>query len=407
MVRRFPALSETFVLNQITGLIDLGHEVDIYTTVPGSDSGVHPDVRRYGLLDRTRSLQVPRGYLRRFAGGARRFVRGILSRPRMAIRAVSPLHQGRSAVTLRPLYMAGPFFRAGCYDVVHCHYGVLGQTGLMLRELGVPFGPLIVSFHGFDITSTLREKGEHFYDGLFRRADMFLPISRNWRNRLLSLGCPADRTHVHHMAVDCDRFAFRARGVGEGEPVRLVSVARLVEKKGLEYSIRAVAELLEQGLDLRYTVIGDGELGGRLRRLSSKLGVDGRVELVGSKAQDAVLEHLDQSHILLAPSVTAASGDQEGIPVVIMEAMAMGLPVVSTLHSGIPELVDDGATGLLVPERDSRALAAAVRSLAEAPQRWPEMGAAGRRRVEEEFSAEVQVARLERLYRTACRRGPR
>ncbi len=114
--------------------------------------------------------------------------------------------------------------------------------------------------------------------------------------------------------------------------------------------------------------------------------------------QDEVAELLRDSHILLAPSVTAADGDQEGIPVALMEAMSLGMPVVSTYHSGIPELIQDGVSGFLVPEREVDALADRLQYLLEHPQRWPELGRAGRRAVEEHFNIDKLNDRLADIY---------
>lgn len=400
VVRRFPDLSETFILNQITGLLDLGHDVEIFATLPRADGKTHPDVEAYGLLARTRYLQVRRNLLLRAGEGVVRLLAGLFLNPVPTLRSLALWRFGREAASLRLLHMAAAF--RGKYDLVHCHFGVLGEIGLTLRELGVRFGPLVTSFHGFDVTTALKAGGRGIYDQLFRRGDLFLPISENWKRLLVRLGCPEERIRVVHMGVDCSRFAFAPRRLGRGEPARLLSVARLVEKKGLEYAIRAVAALAGRGYDLRYTIIGDGQLAAELRALAEELEVAEIVSFAGSMPQDLVRRHLERSHLLLAPSVTAANGDQEGIPVVIMEAMATGMPVVSTFHSGIPELVADGRTGALVPERDVDALIEAVGRLLDAPESWVELGRRARARVEADFNNQTQVSRLEHVYREAC-----
>jgi colanic acid/amylovoran biosynthesis glycosyltransferase len=130
------------------------------------------------------------------------------------------------------------------------------------------------------------------------------------------------------------------------------------------------------------------------------LRVGDRVQFLGSKTREEVAELLAAAHLLLAPSVTAADGDQEGIPNTLKEAMAAGLPVVSTLHSGIPELVEDGRSGFLVPERDSEALADRVGWLVDRPDSWPDMGRAGRSRVEAEYDIAKLSIRLVELYQS-------
>lgn len=203
---------------------------------------------------------------------------------------------------------------------------------------------------------------------------------------------------VHRMGVDCDKFDFSPRRLVAEEHIRLISIARLIEKKGLEYSIRAVAELAKSHNNFKYEVIGDGPLLPQLRALIVDLGIRHIVELVGWKEQDEVIEQLEKAHILVAPSVTSEEGDQEGIPVVLMEAMAMGLPVVSTQHSGIPELVKDGITGFLVPERSVCRLREKLKYLVEHPELWPRLGHAGREYVRKHYNLDRQNNRLVALY---------
>jgi colanic acid/amylovoran biosynthesis glycosyltransferase len=203
------------------------------------------------------------------------------------------------------------------------------------------------------------------------------------------------------MGIDCSMFDFAVRERRDGEPLRLVTVARLVEKKGVEYAIRAVARLVADGIPVEYCVVGDGPLHDALAKLVVELGLSEQVKIMGAMSHTSVAALLTYSHVMVAPSVTAANGDMEGIPVAMMEAMASGLPVVSTIHSGIPELISDGVTGYLVPERDTEALAAKLRFVAEHESEWPRVAHAARKFVEENHDIAVlndQLAlRLEAL----------
>ncbi len=401
IVRRFPTLSETFLLNQITGLMDLGHSVDIFRTIPSEQSKVQPIVEEYGLLKRTRSIRKPTSIPGRVPEGLRMLVSGLFKNPGLMLRALNVFKYGRKAGSLRYLYLASSF--TGSYDIVHCHYGMLGDIGVLLRDLGARTGPVLTTFHGFDITTHLQSHGNDCYRNLFKKGDRFLPISENWRCRLIDLGCPPERIVVHRMAVDCGQFCFIPRSLSSGKTASVLSVARFVEKKGLEYSIRAVAALHKRGVDLQYTIIGDGELRPTLAGLIEELDAGDRIRLDGWQPQDKVLLAMKSAHILLAPSVTASSGDQEGIPVALMEAMAMGLPIVSTFHSGIPELVEDGISGVLVPPRDSKVLEDALHDLISNPGRWAAMGKAARERVESDYNITSQVRKLEQIYIDASR----
>jgi colanic acid/amylovoran biosynthesis glycosyltransferase len=185
------------------------------------------------------------------------------------------------------------------------------------------------------------------------------------------------------MGIDSARFKFTPREPPNHGPLRLVTVARLVEKKGVDYAIRAVARLAAAGVDVEYTVVGDGPLREKLTQLTEALGLSGRVKLVGSMAHSDIAALLQRSHVMLAPSVTASDGDMEGLPVAIMEAMASGLPVVSTVHSGIPELIDDDVNGYLVPEKDVTALAAKLEHVALHTADWKRVAEAAHRTVVE------------------------
>jgi colanic acid/amylovoran biosynthesis glycosyltransferase len=207
-----------------------------------------------------------------------------------------------------------------------------------------------------------------------------LPISEHWRRRLLELGCPPEKVRVFRMGVALDTFEFRPRRA-EGAPVSLLSVGRLVEKKGFEFGLRAFAGALHAHPGLRYDIAGDGPLREPLERLARELGLAERVRFHGRLLRSEVEQLRRRANILLAPSVTDGEGDQEGIPVVIMEAMASGIPVISTRHSGIPELVVDGETGLLAPERDAPALVAALDRLLAESELSERLARAARERV--------------------------
>jgi len=286
----------------------------------------------------------------------------------------------------------------GRFDVIFAHFGPNGLRACWYRDAGVVKGPLVTVFHGFDLSTYLHLNGERIYEPLFRNGDLFLPISHFWQRKLQALGCPADKINVHHVGVDCEQFSFQTRMRAADEPTVLVSVARLVEKKGVEYAIRAMARLVALNVDVQYRIVGDGPLLASLQQLTSELNLGDHVSFLGTRTSDEVAGELAQAHLFIAPSVTSQDGDMEGIPTVLMEAMASGLPVISTLHSGIAELVDDGVSGKLVAERDVDGLAQAVRELATNVDRWPVIGAAGREKVLREFNSKILNSRLERLF---------
>lgn len=182
-------------------------------------------------------------------------------------------------------------------------------------------------------------------------------------------------------------------------PVRIVTTGRLTGKKGIEYGIRAVAKLLKAGRNIRYDIIGDGPLKENLERLIEHLGVGSAVRLLGWKQQQEIIEILTEAQLFVAPSVTSKEGDQDAPVNVLKEAMAMGIPVIGTRHGGIPELVEDYVSGLLVPERDSESLADKLDYLLDHPQVWLAMGRAGRLRVEQDYDINKLNDHLFDIYR--------
>lgn len=399
LVNQFPSLSETFILNQATGLIDLGHEVHIFADRPTQLTQPHPEVIEYGLDKATHYYpSASNSKLLRVINFPFVFPSKLLTYPDLATRSLNFLKFGKQAASLRLFYRAIPFLEFHNFDVIHCHFGTLGIEGLLLRQLDVLQGKLVTSFHGIDISKVVEVFGIDMYKPLFSEGDAFLPISNRWRDRLTALGCPAAKIKVHRMGVDCDKFKFRPRSIEHAQKIRLVSVARLVEKKGIEYGIKAIAKLKQSDRLVEYSIVGDGPLRAELESLVESLGLAANVHFLGSKTHAELLKILDDSHVLLLPSVTSSTGDREGIPVSGMEAMAMGMPVVATHHSGIPELVEDDVTGFLVPERDSEALALKLACLMENPHLLKDFGIAGRQVVENRYNVRKLSASLVDVY---------
>jgi len=388
VIGRFPNLSETFILDQITGLIDRGHQVEIYAQRPVGTKIAHAEVDRYELVNRTHYLPTPPlNILKRIWKAIGLVACAFAVRPAVAIRAFNARQYGRQAASLKLIYAMAPLLgHEHKYDVIHCHFGPYGLLGSFLRDAGLITGKLVTTFHGADVSAAVRKYGPHVYAHLFSSGDLFLPISDYWRTRLIELGCPAEKIVVHRMGISCDNFEFKARCPDIDGTVRFISVCRLVEKKGIDYAVRAIAALVRTGRQATYDVVGDGPQRFRLEQLAAELGVEALVRFHGWRERREVMALLEKASVFVAPSITSGNGEQEGIPVALMEAMAMGLPVVSTWHSGIPELVKDGRTGLLVQEKDAGALCKKFEYLADHPQVWIELSLAGRAMVEESYN---------------------
>jgi colanic acid/amylovoran biosynthesis glycosyltransferase len=413
LVGRFPSISETFVLEQITGLIDLGQDVDVFARRADPSTVVHEQIDRYRLRERISYGGAPSKLVPRLVGAMALVLRWGLRKPLVVLRALNVARYGSDASSLKLLYWAAAFLSAGGeYDVVQAHFGPNGRLALRLRDIGAiaPAARIVTAFHGYDVYRYPRQHGRDYYRDLFRRGDRFCTISQLMRGDLAALGCDPRMIVVHHMGAHVGRFAFQPKLFPSDGVLRFLSIARLVPKKGIEYAIRALAqaipELAATGLRVEYRIVGDGPLRGALERLGEQLSLRGSIVFLGWKTHGEVGQLLAEADALLAPSVTAEDGDKEGNPVSLMESLAVGRPVFSTFHSAIPELVHDRVNGFLVPERDADALAARIVAWARDPQAWAGMAAAGREIVEREYSVPVLNRRLLALYHHVLREGP-
>jgi colanic acid/amylovoran biosynthesis glycosyltransferase len=381
----FPAHYESFVLNQLRGLDQRGAELDIIASRAAGHSRLLTPEDRRNLLPRTRYRpSIPARRAIRLVKAISLAVAEPASRATVLARAFTRRSPPNGMGPLRVFYEAIPCLKSPQSDIVFCQYGPLGNVALALQRLGVLRGKIVTAFRGYDLTRVVDRK-EVDYQDLFREGALFLPVSKDFRQRLVALGCDPDKVVVQREGIDCSRFSFVPRCKAPGQPARLVTVARLTEKKGIEYVLGAVAQLKAADVPVDYSVIGDGPLRGTLAKLTESLGIDDRVHFLGWRDHDQVVSELHHCHILVQTSVKCSAGNEEGIPNVLKEAMCTGMPVIATRHAGIPELVEDGVTGYLVEERNSPGIADRVRCLICESDRWEQMGRAGRKRVLAEY----------------------
>jgi glycosyltransferase involved in cell wall biosynthesis len=292
--------------------------------------------------------------------------------------------------------------------LLHAHFGVEGVYALRFaRRLGIP---LITTFHGFDATRSPLDllKGRKISHARYvmerkqlqREGSSFIAVSEFIRTKLLDRGFPPEKTVVHHIGINPDLFSTSVPDDG----ISILTVGRLVEKKGTECLIRSMPSVLEHTPDSKVRIVGDGPLRGRLESLVSDLGLSGSVEFLGSIPYSRVADMMRSASIFCLPSVTARNGDSEGMPIALLEASASGKPVIGTDHAGIPEAVKDGETRFIVPERDGEALASRLTLLLANRALRHRMGLAGRRMVEERFDIRLQTQKLEAIYRNVIDR---
>jgi colanic acid/amylovoran biosynthesis glycosyltransferase len=394
----FPKVSETFIVSQIVGLLERGHTVDIFARYRNSDDPVDPEVQKHELVDRTQYLTIPGGRRRRLLECAKVILKSGWKRPLHLAQSMNVFRYGKAALNLEMLCHHSFILKRQLYDVIHCHFGPIGIFGLHLREIQVLNGPLLTTFHGYDIASYVAQRGIGVYDRLFRKGEAFTCSSNFIRRKLIAKGCDPAKIFLFKLGTDLTKFDFLERRGDPSGSIRLITVARLVEKKGLQYSIKAVANLVRQFPKLEYTIVGDGSLREELSRLIERLNLQKNVKLVGWKTQEEIRRLFGESHIFVLASVLSSDGDFEGQGVVLQEAQAMGLPVVCTNHNGFSESIIDGESGFLVPERDADALSTKLAAVIGRPNSWPEIGRKGRAFVQREFNLSKRNDALVELY---------
>jgi len=396
----FPGLSNTFILNLITGLIDAGADVDIFSFGLKFDAErTHPDVLAYDLMKRTCSLpDFPGTRSGAVVALAGEVLRHGYRNPSTVARLLNPGAYGRGESAMLSAYYQLQLADRAPYDVVHCQFGTLANRVIDMGQGPFFTGSLVTSFRGFDISRRAYTKDRHTYAQLFRKGDLFLPTCNMFRDRLIELGCPPAKIRVYASSIKCDRFPFRARTLPDTGPLRLVTVGRLVEKKGIEYAIRAVAAFARQYPHLEYHIAGDGPLREPLAKLVAELEMERHIIFAGDVVQDEVIRLLDQSHIFLLPNITASDGNQEGQTNAVKEAMAMGLMTIAGDSGGNPELVDHDRTGWLVPEKDVAAIVERLENIIPRHAEWPDIGRAARLHIETHYDAAPQAAKLLQLY---------
>lgn len=402
MVSRFPKVSETFILYEMIELERLGVRVELFSLVrehePMMQPGAAAFVERAHVI-RPASLEVlaaqwfwlrrrPQRYLATWWAalwgnrGSRRFlVRALVVVPTAAA-------------------FARRMDRLGI-DHVHAHWAT--HPALAAWTIGRLSGrSYSFTAHAHDI---FVERA--FLDRKLGDADFVITISEHNRRLLLGwYGHLAERVAVIHCGVDTSVFRPRNAPLRDaGEPLEVVSVATLQAQKGHAVLVEAVRSLVARGVELHVRFVGEGEERGPLEAAIRAAGLDGVIELVGRQPRERVAELVGAADVVVQPSIVLPDGKTEGIPVALMEAMASGVPVIATAVSGVPELVEDGVTGRLVPPGDAAALADALADLHADRAGNASMAEAGRLRVLDAFDLRTETRRLAERLLAAARRG--
>jgi colanic acid/amylovoran biosynthesis glycosyltransferase len=397
---RYPAISNTFIMREVQALRARGFEVDTLTMRRALPEHLLTDLDREER-DRTYAVLPPRpaDFVAAHAAAIASSPTGYLTTLLTALRLSPAGMRGKLWQLFYFVESLVVWWRCRVSEAghIHAHFGnVAPDVALLAAHFGkrARSGPRSWSFtmHGpfefYDVSRhRLGEKAE--------RADLVVCISDFARSQLMGLVAEEhwSKLRVVHCGVDPARFAAQRRDGSEEAEVSLLTVGRLAPVKGQAVLLEAVRQLRAEGVPAHLTLIGDGPKRGDLERLAGELEVSDAVTFAGAVGQDEILRYYARADVFCLASFG------EGVPVVLMEAMAVGLPVVTTRIMGVPELVEDGVTGVLVPPGRADSLAGAVKRLAEAPDLRARLGQAGREKVAGDFNLHRSAEQLDELFR--------
>jgi glycosyltransferase involved in cell wall biosynthesis len=356
------------IYRQITSL----RNVDTFVITKFRENGERFPFPDLELLERGSTNLIRRGFLKYVA------------------QAPALIYRGEFEITRRVLLRRDP-------DLMHVYFG---NTGVHLLPLIERWDrPCVVSFHGMDVQRRETERGyEANLRKLLRLVPLVLVRSRSIAERLIELDCDPKKIRLNRTGIPLEVFPYTERKFPADGAWTLVQACRLVHKKGLPTALRAFAKFAKAFPKSRFVIAGEGPLRQELEELVSQLNLKSAITFAGFLNQSELRDLFEKSHVFIHPSELPSDSNQEGVPNSMLEAMASGLPVVATLHGGIPEAVTDSLNGFLVPERNHEMLANSLSKLVQNPDRWKEMGAAASRAVAAEFAQPRQIEALESAY---------
>lgn len=291
------------------------------------------------------------------------------------------------------------FFNEQNVVAIHAHHG---KHAIDIFPIAMQYKiPFVVSIRGSDGSAQseiLYNRNFSRYRSIVNHESLFVPVCHFLGSELLKLGVPKEKISVLHGGIDLNVFPFQERHAPQNGECVIISVGRLVQKKGHETLIHAFKSVQKEHPGIKLKIIGGGKERINLQRLIDELELTQSVFLLGKMSLFDIAEELQKAHLFCLPSETAQNGDVEGIPNALKEAMAIGLPVISTRHAGIPELITHLRTGYLIEEGNTQQLADGIDSFLRSPEAWSEFSQAARYVIEDRFDLEKQLRKQHELY---------
>lgn len=395
IVKGFPVLSQTFIALQISELVAQGHTVVVFRRGKEGDVSKLPSNIR-GLLDSVKVVQRKQWRLPPLLVAGLHLRRSYIQK----LGLLKSLRPDMDYKTYREKFNDLMFYQnIDQFDIVHCQFltqaisiAEFKQQGLIDNRI-----KLVCSVRGFDITKDKTTRGIP-WNGIFEAFDMLLPVCSAFVPLLKARGCEKP-IRIVPSPINTELASSLVKNtVSTSKKIRLVSVGRLVEKKGVDIALRALALLRAENVEYQYVVVGDGDLKGHLMELAFSLEINDLVEFVGAVTPDQAMQYILESDLMLIPSKVAGDGDSEGIPNVLKEAMLLGVPVIASDHSGIPEIIQDKVNGYLFAEGDPEALFSTIKFALDDQAAWPDKVCSAKGDVLRQFSVENTTETLVDAY---------
>ena len=399
VVPAYPVTSETFITNQIVQAKKNGYSVTVLTHKLGQieQSSQRDLLEEYSILDNTIlvNFNIPKSQLKRFLVGLGlifKYFKYWIRIPGLSLRyrIINSPYLFRFYNQLRHI------------DVFHIQFAASGRGVAEMKACGFIQAKMITTFHGHDAHSANNQQLkslQELYRFIFNFSD-FITVNTPFLGQIVTqLGCDPEKLRVVFMGIDVSYFKSNQVRIGflENE-VKLISVGRLVTFKGFKFAIEAVKLLVEGGLKVKYTIVGEGKLFDALQKQIDALKLENYVSLVGEKSQDEIKHLLTTNDVYLMSSITDPTGRCETQGVVTAEAQAMGLPVVAFNNGGVPYTIIDGKTGVLVNEKDIESYAKAIKSLIENKKSYQLMSKSAIQFASSKFSNTLMTQRFMALY---------
>lgn len=385
----FPKLSETFILNEIVELIKKGVDVEILALRKPFETTINEDVLNYKLLDRTEYFQLPVPLKLRFEYGLSPLFYNCVFKSIKYYHSVSTLKH-----IVRLSYYARNY---GNIDIIHVHFAYKAAVvGMQISKvLGKPFTFTAHAYEIFSQSSYSKERLTMLADNAEK---IITPSVFNKNYIIKETHCAEDKIEIVRATISQEKFIKKKLSRKSEQKIKIIAIGRLTEKKGFEYLIRAMKSVVKGNSPVFLNIIGDGNLKKELIELTKNLDLADCINFLGAKSNEECMQELSTSHIAVLPCIIAKNGDLDVCPLTLQESMAMEIPVVSTTVGSIPELIEDGKEGLLVPERNESALAHAIIQLIDNPSLRQEMGKKGREKILREFNIQIQANKLLEIW---------